>query len=104
MCRCGAWFAAWSDLAGKFTFADYIQMCRQVDQNPVKKIDAGQAGRYGSPFPVDIRTLAGNVRVVADEGKRTRIEWSAISFELRIAVFPEADVVCRVRHAEGKVT
>ena len=79
-------------------------MCRQINQYPVKKIDAWQTGGYSSPFPVDIRTLAGNVRVVADEGKRTRIEWSAIPFELRIAVFPKADVVCRVRHAEGKVT
>ena len=104
LCSLRAWLAARGDLAAELGFLDFGNRCRQVDQNPVEKIDAREGGRDCSALLIDVVPFAGDVRIMADDDKGFRGRGSFAPRQMRIQVFAEADVVGRVGDAKGKLT
>src|SRR5574343_1042892 len=97
-----AWFAARRYISAEFALLDRGDCRRQVDQNPVKEIDAWQRGRNAAAFLIDVVAAARNVWVVTDQRKGFCPGRYIAPGKLGILVLAYADIVSRVGNAKGK--
>ncbi|MPN34225.1 hypothetical protein SDC9_181718 [bioreactor metagenome] len=103
MCSGWAGLAAGRDFVGIAAFGDFIQVCGNVDQNPVEEIDARQIDGDAASFLVDVVAAAWHVRVVADQGKGAGAFGGAGPGKVGVAVGAQADMAFVCRDAEGKL-